>query len=141
MTWTQDDYLRHVAESVRASSDARDRAVMTLLAGALTLSITFMHDIAPTPHALPWVVAAWGALAASLPSVVCSLVTAEFHQRRTYEAQAMERDESVSNQKEALVKTRTAAKWATATAAFNIASVALLALGLILLLVFATSNA
>ena len=52
------DYLQRAHEN--ASRDF-DSTVLTLSAGSLALSVTFLHDIAPTPRpgSIEWVLVAW----------------------------------------------------------------------------------
>jgi hypothetical protein len=52
-----------------------DKAVMTLAAGALGLSIAFIHDIAPDPTFVGVLAAAWAFFAASLLAILVSFMT------------------------------------------------------------------
>jgi hypothetical protein len=54
-----------------------DKAVMTLAGGALALSITFIHEIAPHPKHHGWLAASWSALALSLLLVFVSFLASQ----------------------------------------------------------------
>jgi hypothetical protein len=54
-----------------------DKAIMTLAAGALGLSITFIHEIAPKPTHHRWLATSWGLLAASLLLVFVSYLASQ----------------------------------------------------------------
>jgi hypothetical protein len=43
----------------REAAQSFDKAMLTLSGGALALSLTFIHDIAPQPVAEGWLLAAW----------------------------------------------------------------------------------
>lgn len=43
-----------------------EKTIVTLAAGGLALSITFLHDIAPHPHQTGWIIASWTLLFLSL---------------------------------------------------------------------------
>jgi hypothetical protein len=43
-----------------------EKTLVTLSAGALALSITFLHDIAPHPRQIGWMIASWSLLFFSL---------------------------------------------------------------------------
>lgn len=50
---------------------------MTLSGGALALSITFVHEVAPNPKCVTLLGTAWGFFAASLAFVFVSLLTTQ----------------------------------------------------------------
>jgi hypothetical protein len=59
------------------ATEAFDRAVMTLSGGALAVSITFIHDVAPHPRH-KWVLGiSWACFAASLLVILLSFLTSE----------------------------------------------------------------
>jgi hypothetical protein len=66
------------------TSNAYDQAVMTLSGGALAISITFIHDIAPSPHpgTLSWLGTAWCAFGASIASILISKLTSQWALRK-----------------------------------------------------------
>jgi hypothetical protein len=43
----EDAYRQWLVEAYQKSSDAYDKAVMTLAAGALGISLAFVHQVAP----------------------------------------------------------------------------------------------
>jgi hypothetical protein len=66
------------------ASEAYDKAVMTLSGGALGISITFIHDIAPAPNpgTLYWLVIAWCAFGASIACILISKLTSQWALRK-----------------------------------------------------------
>jgi hypothetical protein len=69
------DFRRFLNEAEHTASRDYDRLITTLASGALGLSIVFVHDIAPHPTHLPWLVSAWLCFAASLLSTLVSYLT------------------------------------------------------------------
>ena len=67
---------------VTSASAAFDRAVSFLAGGALTLSITFLHDIAPRPVHEGRLAVAWVALWAALMASLFSHLTSDLAHRR-----------------------------------------------------------
>jgi len=59
-----------------------DRAVMTLAAGALGVSIAFVHDVAPHPIHKGWLGFAWGLFSLSLVVTLTSFLTSQHSLRR-----------------------------------------------------------
>ncbi len=57
-----------------AASRDFDKAIMTLAAGALGVSIAFVHDVAPHPVRVAWLGWAWGLFAASLVLILLSFL-------------------------------------------------------------------
>jgi hypothetical protein len=82
------EYRRHLYDALHAASRDYDQAILTLAAGTLALSVTFLHEITPTP--IPWtrllILAAWGSLGGSLIAVVASLATSQWVLRRQIDA-------------------------------------------------------
>jgi hypothetical protein len=73
---------------IQADHDASrdyDAAVLTLATGTLALSVTFAHDIAPSPVGCSTALlgAAWFALTVSLVTVLWSLITSQASLRKT----------------------------------------------------------
>ena len=65
---------KQVGEALRSQADQFDKAILTLAAGALALSLTFIKEIAPTPddltiYLLAW---AWGCFIGSVCLTLCS---------------------------------------------------------------------
>jgi hypothetical protein len=77
-------YRDHLVEALHAASQDYDRAVMTLASGTLALSVTFAHNIAPTPVA--WsrnlLVGSWALLGLALIAILISLLTSQGGLRR-----------------------------------------------------------
>jgi hypothetical protein len=73
----QQSYRDHLVSARENASRDYDKAVLTLAAGALVISITFIHNIAPHPKDTAFVLAAWLLLAATLVIVVISLLTSQ----------------------------------------------------------------
>lgn len=68
--------------SHKDASDAFDRALMTLSAGALGLSIAFVKDIAPHPHSIWAIKTSWVAMALALVLVMLSFAASvQVHRR------------------------------------------------------------
>lgn len=74
---SEDELRRQAQELLREGHRDYDQAILTLAAGSLALSVTFVHDIAPVPAVGTKVllIAAWLALGLSLISVVSSYLT------------------------------------------------------------------
>lgn len=77
-------YEKHLYDALHAASRDYDQAILTLAAGTLALSVTFLHDITPTPIASTriLVVGAWGSLGAALIAIVVSFVISQWILRR-----------------------------------------------------------
>ena len=80
---TQDplkDYRAFLMNAAQKESAAYDQAVMTLSGGALGISITFIHDIAPAPKAgTIWLLGiAWCFLALSIAAILISKLTSQW---------------------------------------------------------------
>lgn len=71
------DHRRHLLDSLYAESSSFDKAVMTLAAGALGISIAFVNNVAPNPRATGWLAVSWGLFAASLVCVLFSFMAAQ----------------------------------------------------------------
>lgn len=67
-----DAHRQLLVEAHRKASEAYDKAVMSLAGGALAISITFVHEVAPKPSHKHWLAVSWGLLALSL-SGLCDL--------------------------------------------------------------------
>lgn len=68
-------------------SEAYDKAVMTLSGGALGISMTFIHDLAPTPVAgtFLWLGLAWISFGTSIASILVSKLTSQWALDRALE--------------------------------------------------------
>jgi len=73
-----DSYRDILVEAHRKSSEAYDKAVMTLAGGALAISLTFIHDVAPHPRHKGWLGWSWLLLAVSLLLILVSFVASQY---------------------------------------------------------------
>lgn len=71
------DERRWLLEADHTASRDFDRAVVTLSAGALGLSIAFIDNIAPNPRLTFWLALAWGLFALSLVCNLSSFLTSQ----------------------------------------------------------------
>ena len=65
----------HLVSADHQASRDYDRTVTTLASGALAISLVFIHDVAPHPGYIGWVVAAWGGFGLSLLLILASFLT------------------------------------------------------------------
>lgn len=63
-----------------------DKAVMTLSAGALGLSIAFVHDLAPHPKFVAVLAVAWSLFATSLLAILVSYLSSQESLRQEMDA-------------------------------------------------------
>ena len=100
-----------------------DRSIVALTGGAIVLSVTFVHDVAPKPitSSLFWLWLGWGSLLFSLTCIIGSMLTGHKAIEETMET--------------GQIKSFTAA-----TTALNIASAIGLIVGLFGLAYFAQAN-
>jgi hypothetical protein len=124
-----EDDRKQLNDALQAASRDYDQAILTIAAGTLAVSVTFMHDVTPTPVAgsTPILVSAWLSLGASVLCMVCSFLTSQ----RTIRLMLRQPD---------LTLTGVGKRWATATYVLNAAAGFLLALGLGLLGWYAVAN-
>jgi hypothetical protein len=73
----QQSYRDHLVSARENASRDYDKALLTLAAGALVISITFIHNIAPHPKDTGFVLVTWVLFAATLVAVVTSLLTSQ----------------------------------------------------------------
>ncbi len=80
----KDEYRRHLVDARHAASQDYDRAVLTLSSATLALSVTFLHDIAPTPKpgSTTLVVLSWLCLGGALVLIFASLLTSRWSLER-----------------------------------------------------------
>lgn len=116
---------KQVGEALRSQADQFDKAILTLAAGALALSLTFIKEIAPTPdgltiNLLAW---SWGCFIGSVCLTLLSCHTSVCAFRRLdhiLNLQQSQPDTDVSTLKN---------HWATATLTFNLLSLAVFVAG------------
>jgi hypothetical protein len=73
----EDAYRQWLVEAYQKSSDAYDKAVMTLAGGALGISLAFVHQVAPHPTHKTWLAVSWVLLAVSLLLIFLSFWTSQ----------------------------------------------------------------
>jgi len=73
------EYRGFLVNAYQGESEAYDKAVMTLSAGALGVSITFIHDIVQSPRkeTLILLAIAWGSFALSILAILTSMLTSQ----------------------------------------------------------------
>ena len=74
-----DDYRRHLDEALHAASRDYDQAILAISAGTLAVSVTFVHDITPTPVAgtKDLLLIGWGGLVVAMVAIVASFLTSQ----------------------------------------------------------------
>lgn len=132
---TQDplkDYRTFLMTAAQKESAAYDQAVMTLSGGALGISITFIHDIAPAPKAgTIWLLGiAWCLLALSIAAILISKLTSQWALRRAIR----QVDEGT------IGRQRPGARFSAWTASLNVAAGTAFLLGVIFLASFTVTN-
>lgn len=70
-------YRQWLVETYASMSQAFDKAIMTLAGGALGISITFVHDLAPKPTHETWLATSWGCFAAALLVILASFIASQ----------------------------------------------------------------
>jgi hypothetical protein len=137
----EEDPLRVFRQSLeqtyyQASRDY-DKAVLTLSAGALGISIAFVRDLAPSPHPATkvWLGSAWVFLGVSLLSTLISLLTSQYALRRSItQVDAMIRKD------ETATRERPGGRLGAVTRTLNICSALALVVGIFFLAKFALAN-
>ncbi|MCL5022548.1 MAG: hypothetical protein M1497_04125 [Nitrospirae bacterium] len=129
-------YLEERKQLITAERDTVqqfDRSILTLAAGALALSITFINQIAPEPKlsSICWLIAAWSLFCLSLLSTLISFLTSQAACRKQRDIL----DGEISG--EEADRTNKAASW---TNGLNYFSIAFFILGVVSLVVFSAIN-
>jgi hypothetical protein len=111
-----------------------DKAILTLSAGALALSLTFVHELAPKfdKWTIGWLVAAWAAFILSLLATLISFQVSQWAFR-----EARDSLDALHERAEASAASERAADL---TKAANIASLGCFIVGAIFLVVFVSLN-
>jgi hypothetical protein len=128
------DERKSLIETIRDSVHQLDKSILTLSAGALAISITFLKDIAPMPikeslRNLYW---AWGLFTVSMLSTLLSFFASQKACRKQIEIlEDIYIDKKEGNEKNI---------WAIITNAFNCISITLFILGTIFLISFTIQN-
>ncbi|MDA8215610.1 MAG: hypothetical protein M0Z64_10105 [Nitrospiraceae bacterium] len=127
------DERKQLIEAERNTAQQFDKAILTLAAGALALSITFINQIAPNPkpHSVYFLIGAWILFCSSLLSTLISFLTSQVACRKQRDIL----DDKISN-KENNTKNK-AALW---TDRLNYFSIVSFIIGVIALIIFSIIN-
>jgi len=129
-------------DAEREASRSFDQAMITLSAGALGLSVTFIEKLAPAPAVSQWLLySAWSCFTVALLAILSSFLCSQFAMRRqrdindaNYERETSE--DSVSGELNSEERNR----WATVTNILNWSSIVCFILGVAFLLIFSIVN-
>ncbi|MDP3297162.1 MAG: hypothetical protein Q8N09_06150 [Thermodesulfovibrionia bacterium] len=124
-------------EAERETAQQFDKAILTLAAGALALSITFIQQIAPNPksESIYYLIGAWISFCLSMLLTLISFLTSQKACRR--QRDLLDEEISQSNKKCSNTKDNKAAFW---TNLLNYFSIGFFILGVALLIVFSAIN-
>ncbi len=129
------EYRKHLWEAGKSASDNTDKAILTLSAGALALSMTFLKDIVPLKDVieLHLIITAWVSFGSSISCVLFS----QYESRRAIEVQQQRLESHIAKDYESanLPNPHT-----EKTKKLNIAAGALFVAGLILTILFTSLN-
>jgi hypothetical protein len=125
----EEDRYQWLRQAHHQASRDFDKAVMTLSAGALGVSIAFVNNVAPHSTETIWLGAAWVAFAMSLLLILGSFLASQH--ALLYEMR-LPTDASASR--------RIGGVWGTATAVLNWTSAIALVKGVVALIIFALYN-
>lgn len=81
-----------------------EKTLVTLSAGALALSITFLHDIAPHPREIVWLILSWSLLFASLLLMLLVFILGVYVFDKDIDAWAAEYEKRDGNRPECLIR-------------------------------------
>jgi hypothetical protein len=123
---------KSLVEGERESAQSLDKSLITLSAGALGLSITFIRQIAPDPELLGLLYVGWGGFGLSLLAVLMSLLVSQLASRSARD----NLDRLYSGQEVGDLRNR----WGAATNALNFTSILSFVIGVAFLATFAVVN-
>jgi hypothetical protein len=89
-------YRDSLVQAHHAASQSFDRAVMALAGGALGVSLTFIHDVAPRPERVWLLGVGWMLLAGSLLVILLTFLTSQrafVNEIRAFDARSDEADQ------------------------------------------------
>ena len=127
------DERKLLVDAEREAAATFDKYLIMLSAGTLALSITFLKDIAPKPIGGPYLCTSWAFLALSLFAIMLSFLGSQHAmrcQRRIIDADALKQKRARGQRN----------VWGVAVTFLNWTSVVFFALGIILMVVFASIN-
>ena len=127
---------KQVGEGLLSGAQQHDKAILTLAAGALALSLVFINDIAPkpSPETIPFLGWSWVILVVSMCFVLLSFHFSIFAFRR--HDQHLDRLQSNPETDPSTLKNG----WVAATLLLNLAALVCFVVGAILLLLFCYKN-
>jgi hypothetical protein len=133
-------YLEERKQLITAERDTAqqfDKAILTLAAGALALSITFINQIAPQPkpYSIYCLIIAWSFFCLSLLSTLISFLTSQAACRK--QRDLLDEEISKNSKKSTNTEENNAALW---TDKLNKLSIAFFILGVMFLIVFSAIN-
>jgi len=103
---TRKEYLEERKVLLEGRSNAfrsLEKTLVTLSAGALALSITFLHDIAPQPKQIGWMIASWSLLFISLLLMLIVFVLGVYAYDKDLEAWKAEYEKRDGKRPECLI--------------------------------------
>ena len=71
------DERKLLVETERDTAKTFDTSLITLISGALAISLVFMKEIAPTPHSISLLVASWVSFVLALLLIMASFLTSQ----------------------------------------------------------------
>jgi len=127
-------YRDRLEQAYLEQSKAYDKAVMTLSAGTLAISLTFVKDVidTPRPGTVIFLALAWTALAVSIVAILISMLTSQWALRKTIE--------QVDRGQEQQLQVRPGGWRSRLTAVLNVSAAVGFVLGVALLAWFAIAN-
>jgi hypothetical protein len=130
---------RLLIEAESQSAQSFDKAMLTLSAGALALSITFIKELAPEPKCLCCLYFAWAGFCISLLSTLASFLTSQSSMRKQRDiVDARQKGDIKDDGGHRGPSERNV--WTTTTKGLNWFSIISFILGVVCLVVFATAN-
>ena len=136
----REEYLEERKQLITSERDTVqqfDKAILTLAAGALAFSITFINQIAPQPkpYSIYWLIIAWSFFCLSLLSTLISFLTSQAACKK--QRDILDDEISKNSKKSNNTEENNAALW---TDKLNKVSITFFILGVILLIVFSAMN-
>ncbi|GAM08383.1 hypothetical protein OR1_00654 [Geobacter sp. OR-1] len=129
------EFRKHLWEAGKSANENTDKAILTLSAGALALSMTFLKDIVPLKDVieLPLIIAAWCAFGSSIACVLFSL----YESRKAIDVQLQRLESQIAGDHESASLPNPHIE---RTNRLNLVAGALFFTGLILTILFTTFN-
>lgn len=130
------DERKSLSDAIKETSQQFDKAILTLAAGALALSLTYTRDIVQTlkPWTLGMLYSSWIAFTSSILSTLISFFAS---QKTCYRQIEIMQEEFIEEKPTETDKENPYKKW---TVRLNIISISLFVLGVIFLIIFSSVN-